>query len=69
MMMKEMKKETLVEDIFVATKTSWSLNKKKNQHQIVTTAGDQDHIEGSLPSSLMEEEEEEHVQSFNKTQI
>jgi len=55
----------MLEDTFVAAKTSWSIKKTKG-HQIVTTVRDQDHIEESLPSSLMEEEEE-HVLSFKKT--
>jgi len=35
-------------------------------HQITTIAGNKDHIEDSLPSRIMEEEEEEHVTSFRR---
>ena len=41
---------------------------KTKGHQIVTTTGDQDHIGDSLSSSLMEEEHENHIPYFKKTQ-
>lgn len=63
-MMIEKEKETLLEDTYEVAKTSWSLNEKMKGHQIVIAIEDQDHSEDSLPSSLMEEEEEEHVPYF-----
>lgn len=65
----EKEEETNVEDTHEVVNTGWLLKKKMKGTRLWQKLEDQDHSEDSISSSLMEEEEEYHVPSLNKTQI